>query len=129
MGASHRDVFLHATIRILDALSRNSYGEVAKWLIDLMYYAGVHGLNEAYMRLLEKVLSEVEVRDTRFQRGFVESINRRLEDMKRGSEALFLGELIDGAERIKFEKFRKYLAPPEDIRRKAQRILEEVGIK
>lgn len=128
MVVEPREVFLYATTRILDAMSKNRYGEAVKWLADLIYYASLKGMDDAYLKLLDKILMEVEGKEDRFLRGFVESLNRRLDGMKWGSEAPTVGELVEKAEKLKTYRLGKHLVPPETLRREAEKILREVGL-
>jgi len=104
--------------------------EAIKWLTDLMYYSSMKGLEDEYMKTFEFILREVERQPKPFPERFAESLNRKLEDISMGSEAVYLRRLLDGAEEVKREKLGKYLTVEKEIREKVKRFLEkELGWK
>jgi len=124
--AEPRQVLLDATARILEALSKGRSGEAVKWLTDLMYYTSMKGMDEAYLKLFDRITREVERRPETFCRRFAESLNTTLEKMKRGSEAAFLGETLVKAEKLKMDRLGRYVTSPEVFKRRARIILREV---
>jgi hypothetical protein len=122
--------FTEAVERCMRALSRRRMGEAIKWVTDLMYYSSMRGLEDEYMKTFEFILREVERQPMPFPERFAESLNRKLEDISMGSEAVYLRRLLDGAEEVKREKLGKYLTVEKEIREKVKRFLEkELGWK
>jgi hypothetical protein len=119
-------VFTDVTARVLDAMRRGRQGEAARWLADLMYYANLRGMGDAYLRLLDRMLGEAEAGPPSLARRLAEALDSRLERMREGGEAALLGGLIAEAERVKEGRLGRHLAPPEALMREARRIVEEV---
>lgn len=119
------EVLLEATARVLEAIYRGRHGEAARWLADLAYYASAKGMEEAYLRLLERLLSEAERGPGGLPRRLAEALDSRLERMREGPERLFLSELLQRAEEVKVRVLGRHMAPPETLKREAMRILKE----
>lgn len=121
-----RMVFAESAERILESLSYGRVGEAVKWLTDLIYYASLKGLERQYVELLRAILGEIERGPGALKRRFARSLNAALDKMIWGSEAVYVGELVSAVERVKREALAAHYAPPEDLRRRAIMIVEEV---
>ena len=124
--AEPRTVFLDIVSRVLQALSKRRVSESVKWLTDLMYYANMKNMDEQYLKLFDRIIREVERQPEPFRVRFAESLNTTMEKMKRGSEAVFLGKTLVEAEKLKMERLKEYITPPEAFKRKASKILREI---
>ena len=120
------EVFLEALARSLKALYMKRTSEAVKWIADLIYYASLRRLDEEYIRLFDKVLLEVERQPPPIPTRFAESLNRTFEDMKEGSEYTYISKILDRAEELKMGKMREYIVTPEEFKRKAKKILDEI---
>ena len=120
-----REVMLDAVFKIIQALDRGRLSKAVKDLTDLMYYAGVGGFDEAYLKIFDDIMRRVEGKPERFRVRFAESLNTAFEGMKHGNEAVFVGRVLAEAEKIKMERLGRYITPPEDLRREAERIIRE----
>lgn len=121
-----REVFAEATARILEAISFRRVGEAVKWLTDLIYYASLKGYEKQYVELFRAVLREIEGEPIAFKRKFAHSLNTALDKIIRGSEAVYVGELVSVVEKVKNDALAPYYAPLPELKRRASRIVDEV---
>jgi hypothetical protein len=124
--AEHEPVFLEATSRFLRALSMRRMSEAIKWLTDLMYYASLEGLDDQYLKLYDRMLREVDKMPPPFPERFTESLDRVLDKIMMGSEYALIGGTLDKALKLKMDRMGKYVTTPEEFKRKAKKILDEI---
>lgn len=118
-------VLREAIAKYLAAIYRGVTSEAVKWITDLMYYKD----DPEYLKIFEKLVEEAEKRLSRPKiERFAERLDETLERMLSGPECNFesFRTLVQETVKLKERKLGKYIRPPEEFLRRAERILSEV---
>ena len=124
--AEPREVFEGAAARAIDAMVRLNAREAARWIADLLYYAKLRGLDEQYLKLVERLLETSARFGPEFAGRLGRLLDARYETMLRKSEAAVVGDLAGRAVRAKEGKLGPLLGPSGKAKEEARRIVDEV---
>jgi hypothetical protein len=121
-----RRVFEEAAALALDAMVKLNSRGAARWIADLLYYANLRGLDEQYLKLVERLLEEAVRFGPRFAGMLGRALDERYRKMLEGPEAAVVGDLVGRAVRAKEGKLGPLLGPSGKAKEEARRIVDEV---